>query len=34
MEDVEKRKTLPLPELELKPFGRQVAIPTELSRFP
>jgi hypothetical protein len=32
LEDLEKRKFLTLPGLELRPLGRPVAIPTELSR--
>jgi hypothetical protein len=34
LNDLEKRKFLALPGLELRPLGRPVAIPTELSRLP
>jgi hypothetical protein len=34
LEHMEKRKFLTLPELEVRPLGRPVVIPTELYRFP
>jgi hypothetical protein len=32
LDDVERRKILPLPEIELRPLGRPFTIPTELSQ--